>query len=59
VKLKIFTLAPFLEIKRFKIGKAKKNEKTRFKIFDLCRNYCSRSDGLYANILSLSTRFTF
>lgn len=52
-----FTIAPPLGI--FKLDTSKEGQKIRFKSFDLRYNYYSRSDGLDANILSLSAKFTF
>ncbi|MFK5889476.1 MAG: DUF3570 domain-containing protein [Flavobacteriaceae bacterium] len=51
------TIAPPLGI--FKLDTSNDGQKIRFKSFDLRYNYYSRSDGLAANILSLSAKFTF
>jgi len=51
------TVAPPLGI--FKLDTSNNDNKVRFKSFDLRYNYYSRSDGLNANIFSLSAKFTF
>ncbi len=51
------TIAPPLGI--FKFNTSNNDDKVRFKSFDLRYNYYSRSDGLDANIFSLSAKFTF